>query len=254
MKTKRTIWLVVTVMVAIVSNSNAGLVNLTTDGSSGWINGAFFEQHVFDRSTGTGVFEPFVRLQIGSENAGIERGYNTIKDNEEWETKAGKWTHPIQLNAIPVVDKDGTDYYELRLDINESGNDLAPLVSLVEMKIHVVSEAVGGGLTNYWNANFGPADWDLGDNRVNLNFNLDNTPGSGGGDMIALIPVSALGTTGTDYIYLYSKFGTDSEVHIEGNEGIYAAGDGFEEWGVVVPEPATMIILGLGSILLRKSK
>jgi len=263
MKTKRTSCLAVLVVLAVVSNVNAGLVDLTVTGASSTVNGATFIQSDMDRSTGTGIFDPFVRIQLnGKEETsgpGIERGYNT-DGVTEFETKdsTNNWTHSIQLKDVPVID----GKYEFRLDFNQNNSEKGRYLSLDELKIHVVSETVGGSLTDYeTNPAFGPADWDLdagGDNWIALNFTLE--PGSGAGDMIALIPVSALGTTGSDYVYLYSKFGMSTYTGAllsdpDGNpDREWFANDGFEEWGVTVPEPATMFILGIGSILLRRRK
>lgn len=234
---KRRIWLwglCVTLFIMGV-NTQATLVDLTTVGASGSINGAMFQQDNFELSTGTGVFEPFVRIQAKQSEA----GYNT--DGElEFDTKASLWTHSILLGEIPTVGDD--DYYEVRLDINESAK--RPYISLEALKIHLADT---GDLTNYnTNPDFGPPLYDLdtgGDNTVLLDYSL--ATGSGSGDMTVLIPVSALGTDGSKYFYLYSEF--------TGTPGTSA---GFEEWGIFetsnTPEPQALCLLGLGALLLRK--
>ena len=68
--------------------------------------------------------------------------------------------------------------------------------------------------------------------------------------MAALIPSALFGTDNSKYVYLYSTMGAT-----------IAASDGFEEWGVgtnaepiYIPEPATLALLGLGSLLFLKRK
>ena len=212
------------------------------------IDGADFYQACNVGPTGTGVFEPFVRLDAPG-NPSVKEGYNT-DGITEFETKDdNQWTHSIQLGDIPIVN----GKYQFRLDINQNvGND-GEFLSLDELKIHVVSEAVGGSLSGYDAGGndlpdydnyglFGNPVWELSDDYfIKLDYSLES--GSGDGDMCVYIPLTG---NATDYVYLYSKFGEN-----------YANNDGFEEWGVIpdlVPEPATMLILGLGSILLRKRR
>jgi hypothetical protein len=104
-----------------------------------------------------------------------------------------------------------------------------------------------GNLTDY-SVLFSSMVYDLdsgGDNWVLLDYSLNG--GSGQGDMLAYFPESLFEGLG-DYIYLYSRFGENSP-----------ADDGFEEWahGVgepVIPEPSTILILGLGWLILGRKR
>ena len=48
-------------------------------------------------SSGTGTFDPFVRLQA----TGSEQGFNTSGSTQFPDTKVGNWTHAIKVSAIP---------------------------------------------------------------------------------------------------------------------------------------------------------
>lgn len=242
MKTMRTISFAVAVILAVSLNASATIVDLTTAGADGLINGAQFIQDNFEKSTGTGVFDPFVRIQ----NNGSEAGFNT-DGGVQFETKQGSWTHSIQLSDIPLC-PDG-DSYDFRLDINEASNE--PKLSLDVLKIYLADV---GDLDDYateLNILTPAYDMDfLEDSVVLLDYSIGS--GSGSGDMTVCIPVDALGTDGSKYVYLYSEFG----IYAGTDEG-WTSSDGFEEWGIipdVIPEPATMVLLGLGSVLLRKRK
>ncbi|OHB55015.1 MAG: hypothetical protein A2Y07_02090 [Planctomycetes bacterium GWF2_50_10] len=229
--------IVVTVLLlSLPQFSHATVIDLTTANSSGVLYGAIFKQINADNPGGSGVFDSFLRIQKDQ----VEHGYNT-NGKLEFDTKAGAHTHALSLADIPVVMIGSVAYREFCLDINQNGQKT---LSLDELKIHIASAA---NLTEYpTNSNFGPAIYNLdqtGDNLVTMDYTLN--PGSGKGDVVLLVPSVLFGTDTSKYVYLYSKLGVNLQ-----------ADDGFEEWGIgeggtpIIPEPATLAILSLGSVLM----
>jgi hypothetical protein len=108
---------------------------------------------------GTGVFQPFVRIQErgnGSDlkSNGIETGYNTdgkdgngnpaMLELDNHDKGASNWNHSIRLgdvSTVTVCDGGGTTgtnckkYYEFLLDTNEQGNSPNGGISLDEFKV-----------------------------------------------------------------------------------------------------------------------
>lgn len=230
--------------------ANANTVDLTTAGSSGAINGAQFFQYTANLPTGSGVFGPFLRVQKN----GVESGYNT-NGTLEFDTKAGTWTHAIQLGSIPLVN----GYRQFALDINESSGGTNPLLSLDQVQLFVTGNA---NITGYSAGTFSgatkvydmdiPAGSPTPDNWVKLNYSLSGS-GSGRADMLMYVPDSyftAGGATASSYVVMYSKFGT-----VFGADGGLSASAGFEEWSInqitgapAVPIPAAVWLLGSGLI------
>jgi hypothetical protein len=232
--------LVLVVLAGVLVGSElcqATMIDLTTAGASGTVNGAIFRQINPDTAAGSGVFDSFVRIQ----NKGIEHGYNT-DGIVEYDTKVGSWTRSLLLSSVPIVIIDSISYREFCLDINQNGN---VLLSLDELKIHLAGAC---NLTGY-PTGFGPVVYDLDggeDSWVKMDYTLN--AGSGKGDIVVLVPTSVFSGSG-QYVYLYSKLGVN-----------LIADDGFEEWGVgntgpITPEPSTIALLGIGAlVLLRKRK
>jgi len=217
-------------------------IDLTTIGATAVYDDIVFMQINPDISAGTGVFDSFARIQKN----GVEAGFNT-DGNLEFDTKSGPFTHSLPLDTIPLIEQDGTSYREFCLDINQNGNQT---LSLDIFRIHLSSVS---DLTGYQVGNpsaFGTLIYDFDsteDSWIALDYSLN--PGSGRSDMVMLIPDSWF-EGAEQYVYLYSEFG--------GQGGSYAADDGFEEWGVgagaepIIPEPATILLLGFGGLLLRR--
>ena len=222
---------------ALATVAFADLVDLAVDTSgtvTALIGGATTFERFNNPSTGTGVFESFVKIQ----GDGIEKGYNT-DGNPEFDTKGGKWTHSIKLGDIQVID--GKISFLLDIDQSQSGDN--KYLSLDVMKIYL---ADSGSLDSYASG-LGDMIYDLGDNWVKMDSRIFGS-GSGTGDMRVSIDKNP--TWSNDkYLYLYSEFGHR-----------FSSNSGFEEWSTVVPksavpEPTTVCILSLGVLsLLRRKK
>jgi hypothetical protein len=213
------------------------VLDLTTPGASGIINSAIFMQFSA-LSSGSGTFNPFVRL---STDDPIEQGYNTdFRPVQFDESSNSSLTHALKLSTVPtVIAPGGLAYYEFPLSINQKSKPPNNLLSLDELRLYVTTSSTVDPtrLHNYSSSTHTLQDdggnvyspvYDLNPasdvNYVELDANLSS--GSGSGDMVALIPVTLLGSDTSQYIYLFSEFG----VHNANNSG-------FEEWAAspVVP-------------------
>src|SRR5438132_6020333 len=110
---------------------HATVVDLTGSNDSGTINGA---QFVFTtpQPTGTGVIQPFLRL----ENSPVEQGYNT-SGGTPFDDKAGPWTHDLTFGDLQntQVTLGGSSYFKLLLDVNEPGGSKS-LISLDQLQFY----------------------------------------------------------------------------------------------------------------------
>ena len=246
-RSKKFAALVGLLIIAVVAlSAHADELDLTTVGVWGTINGANFQQFS-DGAGGSGNIDAFVRIQ----RTGVEQGYNTDYRPVEFdENTSATFTHSLLLSEVPVVTDGGINFREFLLDINQSGVNLLSLDGF-EIALHASGNLIG------YSTIFASPIYDMNapgeDNWVLLDYSLN--AGSGAGDMLAFIPDSFFTGAvnyvegGDNYIYLYSRFGQN-----------FPANNGFEEWahgvgGPVIPEPATILLLGLGGLaLLRKRR
>jgi len=232
------------------SAASINVVDLTTAGASGTANGALFQQ-ISPQTTGTGVIDPFLRVQANRTEEGFNNNVNAFTLDDIGKG-GGNFNHDIQLSKVPQVTINGTAYYQFLLDINQNKdlNKDGNLLSLDQLQIWLKSTPIttfagNKGVLTDLTGSGAVEKYDLdgaGDAYVKMDFTLN--PGSGAGDMFANIPVGALGTDGSQYVYLYSLFGSNN-----------ASNDGFEEWATIgqpgtttVPAGGTTVVL-LGSAL-----
>jgi hypothetical protein len=252
--------LVAAAIVFALPAAHATSIDMTALNSTGTVNGAIFSNPDNVDVVGSGVFEPFVRVQ----GNGMSQGFNT-DGSVTLDTKAGTWTHSIQLGTIGGDIIGGVSYRTFALDINQAKSK--ELLSLDALQIYLGNTPSPTGFDPNW-ASPGDGfdapgtdaklvyDLDAGaNNEVLMNYALFN--GSGLGiDMVVYIPDTLFGgASATDYLYLYSQWG--------GKGGDYVDNDGFQEWRAKpgefspppeppeppephVPEPGILSLLGLG--------
>ncbi|HEV8604245.1 MAG TPA: PEP-CTERM sorting domain-containing protein [Tepidisphaeraceae bacterium] len=226
------------------------LVDLTTAGSSGIINGAIYQQ-VQPQPTGTGTLNTFLRMQRN----GVEQGFNTDFRPTLFDEMNDSTS--LLLSRAPKVTIDGTIYREFLLDINE--NNSSPLLSLNDVEIFLGIQPDAAGF-----ANLGTMVYKMdaaANNSVKLDSSLNN--GSGSGDMLLYVPDSNFADVTGPYVYLFSRFGQA----IPNDNSDVTSDGGFEEWsagkkgpnGTIVPitpvpEPASLSLLIVASATLLRRR
>ena len=194
------------------------------------------------QASGTGLFDPFVRLQ----GSPTEQGYNTCSqsscggDVTQFDTKVGSWTHAIKVNAIPIVDcarfvGDTAKCWEIFNDINDSNT--AKRISLNKVQVFFTTAARPTGYTDGASPGFsspsGNDAHEVYDFTGNILIN-DVNSGSGRGDLRYRIPLTNIESwTADTYFVLYSQWGTTpSSVTANAGTGGWSSDGGFEEWKV----------------------
>lgn len=208
------------------------------------INGAIFTTNDL-QATGTGLIDPFLRIQANGSEQGYNEDYNPgPAGTPNFDEKTGIWTHSVPMSELGTINIGGTDYYQFLLDINQTNAN--PYLTMNSLELFQSSTANPNCGTSVGSC-LGALAYNLdagGNNSVMLNYDLN--PGSGAGDLWAYIPTTDFsGTSG--YLIMYSAFGAPPCPVGE----TCLSNDGFEEWAVVpnttpIPEPGSLALFGTG--------
>ena len=244
--------------------SQAGVVDITSSGSSSAsVNGATFEQ--FNLKTGgTGAVNSFLRVQAKG-NATIQKGYNTgfPRNNfpsgfPDFSQKSGNFTVTVPFGEVP---KEGA-FRALLLDLNEKNGPGGSVITLERFQVYIGADLPGSGMTfidgdENQLSSLGTLVYDLdaGDatNAVKME---DFLSGSGEIDVRILLPESLFnGVSSAAAFRIFVEFsGADAgfeEFIVQGIGG--GPGDGGEDPpippGFVVPEAPGFVIWGMMACL-----
>ena len=169
------------------------------------------------------MLDPFVRIEARRVQGGGAAGLQHRRPAAPVRRDQDPEVHPRPAaERRAAQDVNGGAYVEFRLDINQKSSQ--PYLSLDQMRVYVAdapnltgyNAATGklAGLAAVYNMDGGGDAW------VKLDARLST--GSGSGDMVVDVPLSAFAGSGDNpYVYLYSLIGEH-----------YAGASGFQEWAV----------------------
>src|SRR5258706_5722981 len=171
-------------------------------------NGALFYSTDL-QPTGTGVIQPFVRIQAKP----TEEGYNTdgVIEFDTKDQAGSNWTHSITLSQVPIVNIGGVNYREFVLDINETKTVTGRLLSMNDVQVFLSnSPSLSGfnrttmtfaspGATQVYDMDAGPN----GDQLVRMDYS--QASGSSSGGLFAYVKDSLFPGNGP-CVFPYLKF------------------------------------------------
>jgi len=244
--------------------ASAATIGLVPDGGCVSYLGVYFCDADI-RSTGTGIFDPFLRTNPGNKDP--SSGWNTDAASQDWaqlNDADDAWTSALLSNTLAVTGRNGDPYIVFTVDINQQGtpDDATSLLSLSHFELYSCPTATNTSLstcTSFFNLFGGAVTYDSVTGRPIISdttwvdFDYRNHTGSGDGDIKIYIPLGVFaGYSG--YISLLDGWGTP---------GAYQDNDGFQEWAaltggsecpvgstacdVTVPEPASLMLFGLAA-------
>jgi hypothetical protein len=205
-------------------------------------DGVIFDYNLIQPS-GSGVFEPFVRIEA----MGSEEGYNSVA-GPDLDTKMDMFSKTsFTIGDLQALDGN----YVFELDANEPGSTQKKFLDLTDIQVflspldNLNSYDINTGKLDGLDPIYSLDNSNNGDTTVTIDASMR---GSGTADMSVLIPTVFFTGSLTDYVYFYSSFDRSDS--------------GYEEWralmgdnpSVVIPEPSTYLFLGsiLGLVAVRR--
>lgn len=256
-------WATIAVMegAILVANPNAGalqydLVNNNSQTVPGLVGSALFESSG-QQPTGSGVFNPFLRLHHHG-NDPFEQAFNTSAPGnppDGFNAINGVHTHDLLFSTLQIINRLGTDYFQFTLDLGEPGNASSSTALLLLQKFDLYTGNTAAptfaGISGN-PANLGTLRFDLAGNTIMF---VDKFSGNGQADVNIFVPTAAFAGNTDTYLYLYAEMGNDN-----GGPG---ATDGdaegtFEEFAALTSVPdggSALVLLGVaitGLSLVRR--
>jgi len=266
------------VMAGAAETASAATIGLVQDDKCIEHNGTFIcdADVVPLGTTGTGLFNPFLRTNPGG-NQNPSSGWNTDAHKNAWtqpNDADDSWTSALAASSLGTVTIGGVQYAEFTVDINQQGtaNNNGDLLSLLQFQLFNCTTATNTattaaqGCTSFFNLFGGTITYDANGRPIVsgstqwVDFDYRLHTGSGSGDISIFIPYSLF--AGVQFVSLLDGWGTS------GSLGNYGDNDGFQEWralqgaatcpdgttpgsgqdcDVTVPEPASLLLFGLAA-------
>ena len=267
MKSLCTLLVCALVGIALISNNVYAIpvgtiVDLTTDVTAeGMIEGAVFRNANYPID-GFGNADPRV---VNDEavafltfkrqgTKGDVKGYNTSAVVKPFDDVYAAETTDLPLLSLTgrILDGIGMDmwYIEFIIDVNENAGDKDPFTYLNDLRIYT---SPLGGIDTVDIAELGQLRYafQFGDseNQVKFDYKAASGGNSSNFDVIAFIPaLNFIGVSIDDYVYVYAELGDVTN----GRDALRTfTSDDFPEIPGVVPEPATLLIMAMGGLLIR---
>jgi hypothetical protein len=230
---RRLVALVVGLSLTALSARAATVVtNLTNTGSATFNNAWFFVNDDHDTNPSTA----FVRIQ--AHQGTTEYGYNNNGPVSD-DTKSGSYL--LKLSELPIVQYNGNSYYKFVLDVGEPQSSSKKSISMDDLKLYTFPMTPGNDTKSFGQQTGFTLRYNIDNANDNDVLLTDRSNGQGKNDLVALLPTFY--TADDQWVMLYSKFGEHGKA--EGS---------FEAWKIgaaaVVPEPATMLLIPTGALLL----